>query len=699
MQINTNSFLIVSKSGRNVGLTRMSWVLRSAVVLVLLVVGMLSAAVGGASAAGWLSPEDVPLSVSDLAFDAQGNATAVGVGADAGGLPAIVAMTRPFGGQWSAPVPVSGSDDTDAAAPHVAVNTRGDAVAVWSADNAVAVNGVVEVASRPAGGAWTDPVVVSDGAIFDHEQEVAIDAQGNATVAWAEIPGAVGFLVRAASRPSGGDWSEPVDLGGGTLHSSPRLTVDAQGDVTAVWLGERAASGGGFVNVVQSKSLPLGGTWSANAVELSSVDGAAQAPQLAADSTGDAVAVWVWHGSGGYVAQAARRVAGGDWSAPVDLGTGGDADAPQVAVDPQGDATAIWASPAASGSVVRSRSSTLGGPWGSAINLATSNDDDNVGFPWVAVDSQDNVTAIWARYNSGGVTAQAARRVGASNWSAPVDLAVSPINQLPAAGIDPQGNTTMVWSRSGSPWSGSSTIFDPVAPELRGLTAPAGAVVGQPVAMSVNPFDDWSAVTTSWDFGDGQTAAGAAVTHTYGSPGERTVTVTGVDAAGNTTQTSRTITVDPVPVAAGPGPSPGPGPGPVLALKKAPVISGLRQSGARWRTHAVKRGPRLPVGTTFRFTLDRAAQVRFAFSQIVSGRRVGGRCVKVTKANRGKSRCDRSQSVGTLSVTGKAGANAVAFRGRLAGRTLAPGRYRLLVTALGDGKTSAAAATRFTIVG
>jgi hypothetical protein len=677
----------------------MSWVCRNVVVLILLVVGMLSIAVDGASAANWLAPENMPLSTSDLAFDAQGNAVAVGVGANSGGIATIRATTRPFGGRWSDSVAVSDGDDIEPAAPHVAVNARGDAVAVWSAYNHVEST-VVRVASRPAGGQWSDPVVVSDGAIFDHEQEVAIDAQGNATVIWAEIPGAIGFVVRSASRPAGGDWSAPVDLGGGTLHSSPRLTVDAQGDVTAVWLGELAASGGGFVDVVQSKSRPSSGTWSTDAVDLSSSDGGAQAPQLAADSTGNAVAVWVWHGSDGYVAQAARQAAGGDWSAPVDLGTGGDADAPQVAVDPQGNATAIWASPAASGSVVRSRSSALGGPWSPLTNLATSNDDDNVGFPWVAADPQGNVTAVWARFNINNVTAQATRRMaGSANWSPAVDLAVGQhLTAIPAAAVDPQGHVSMIWSSSENPWSGFSTIFDPIAPELRNLTAPARAVVGQPVDLSVDPFDDWSAVTTSWSFGDGQTATGAAVNHTYNSPGERTVTVTGVDAAGNTTQTSRAITVDSAPVPAGPGLSPPHVDGPPLLAKKAPVISGLRQSGARWRTHAVKRGPRLPVGTTFRFTLDRAAQVRFTFSQIVSGRRVNGRCVKVRKSNRSTSRCNRSQAVGTLRVAGKAGANAVAFRGKIGGRRLAPGRYRLLVTALADGKTSAAAATQFTIV-
>ena len=205
-------------------------------------------------------------------------------------------------------------------------------------------------------------------------------------------------------------------------------------------------------------------------------------------------------------------------------------------------------------------------------------------------------------------------------------------------------------------------------------------------------------MTPSWDFGDGQSAQGAAaVSHVYSSPGQRTVTFTAVDAAGNKTQASQTITIEAAPKNPGPGPGPGPGSGP-KPTPKAPVVSGLKQSTSLWRTHTVKRGRKLPVGTTFGFKLDRAAQVRFAFSQIVSGRRVGGRCVKITKTNRTKRRCDREQAAGTLNVTGKAGTNSVTFRGKIGGRTLAPGSYRLLVTASADGKRSAARSLRFTIV-
>lgn len=673
---------------------------RGGVVLVALVAGMLATAVSGASAAGWLAPVTVPMSVSDLGFDQDGDAIAVGVGADAGGDSAFRSMVRPFGGQWSALGPVSGAGDSAVQRPQVAVDPHGNAVAVWSAHNQDAAKDVVRASSRPAGGAWSDPVVLSDGGVFDRGQDVAIDAQGNATAIWTEFPGGgSGPVVRSASRPSGGGWSEPVDLSEGTVNSSPRLAVDPQGTITSVWLGTAPhISGTGVVSVVRSKSRSAAGVWSADAVALSSDDGtsSAAAPQVAVDAQGNATAVWgQFSSAGGYVAQTARRAAAGDWNAAADLG---DGDSPQVAVDPQGNATAIWQQSDPSSSVVLSSSRTAAGPWSNPAPMAAGDNVDHVGFPWVGTDPQGNVTAIWARYNSTNVIAQATRHVATStSWSPSADLTVGrPITAIPAAGVDPQGHVSMVWSSTENPWSGASSVFDPIAPTLESLVGPASATVGQPVSMSVNATDAWSAVTVSWDFGDGQSAKGAAVSHTYGSAGVRTVTITGVDAAGNTTQTSQRITVNPAAIPPPlPGPKPGPAPRPV---PKAPVLSGLQQSSTRWLLRKAKRGPKLPVGTTFRFKLDRAAQVRFAFSQVVAGRRVSGRCVKATKANRRKPRCDRSLAVGTLNVVGKAGANSVAFRGTIRGRGLQPGRYRVLVTAVAGGKRSKAKSLQFTIV-
>ena len=253
---------------------------------------------------------------------------------------------------------------------------------------------------------------------------------------------------------------------------------------------------------------------------------------------------------------------------------------------------------------------------------------------------------------------------------------------------------------------------------------PATGVVGQPVTVSVDPLDLWSPVLSSWDFGDGGSSSGATVEHCYSSPGEHTVTITGTDGAANSTSASRTITIEPDPdLAAGadpcaapeppanpeppvnPGAPVNPGvptnPSPPVNLglpgnpgttdsnghldpgrssgPLAPVVSGLRQFSARWRTPGTRGRSRLPVGTTFRFQLSRPAQLRFAFSRLAPGR--------------------QAQARGTLLVAGEAGANVYDFKGKIRGHPLAPGHYRLRVTAVADGMTSAAASIRFTIVG
>jgi PKD repeat protein len=55
--------------------------------------------------------------------------------------------------------------------------------------------------------------------------------------------------------------------------------------------------------------------------------------------------------------------------------------------------------------------------------------------------------------------------------------------------------------------------------------------------------DRWSGATLSWNFGDGATATGVALSHAYGAPGVYTVTTTATDGAGNPASTTRTIQI------------------------------------------------------------------------------------------------------------------------------------------------------------
>jgi hypothetical protein len=84
-------------------------------------------------------------------------------------------------------------------------------------------------------------------------------------------------------------------------------------------------------------------------------------------------------------------------------------------------------------------------------------------------------------------------------------------------------------------------------------------------------------------------------------------------------------------------------------------------------------------GTTVRFTLNRDTVVRFTVQRALPGRRSrAGRCVAPRRAPSGKPCTRWRRRRGAFSVEGTAGANAFRFTGRLRGRALPLGRYRLV---------------------
>jgi hypothetical protein len=105
-----------------------------------------------------------------------------------------------------------------------------------------------------------------------------------------------------------------------------------------------------------------------------------------------------------------------------------------------------------------------------------------------------------------------------------------------------------------------------------------------------------------------------------------------------------------------------------------------------------------PFGTVFSFTLSRAATVKLAITTSRPGRRSGKSCKPESHALQRKQRCTRTVTVATLIRAAVAGANSIAFTGRIGHKALRPGRYRAIVTATDQAGTSAARSIGFTVV-
>ena len=85
---------------------------------------------------------------------------------------------------------------------------------------------------------------------------------------------------------------------------------------------------------------------------------------------------------------------------------------------------------------------------------------------------------------------------------------------------------------------------------------------------------------------------------------------------------------------------------------------------------------------SLRYRLSEAASVTLKVQKARPGRRVRGKCRRQTKANRNRPRCTRWVSVGkSFSDDGDAGANSKNIPRLLRKANLAPGLYRMLITA------------------
>lgn len=400
-----------------------------------------------------------------------------------------------------------------------------------------------------------------------------------------------------------------------------------------------------------------------------------------------------------------------------------------MAAGPEGEITALWSSYTGAGHTIRSSSSIEGATWSEPEVVAgpTSGSSFTATNPRLVSDPEGNLTATWVA--GGGTKPTAVHRAAGEYWGEPEELSGADEIWSVELAADPQGYVTAIWSGQTAV---HSRVFDPVAPELTEIEVPENGIVGETIEMSVSAFDVWSSVTIGWDFGegeDGATATGAEVSHCFSAPGDYTVTITGSDLAGNTSTETRSIEIaadpdhdpeadsDGDPCTPEPDPNPGqgsdPGEGPDpqqpggngpgespkpsgdgTREKAAPVIKNLRLTKTRWRLprsatagrsarrslgkRAQKSRLRVPVGTVIRVRLSRTAQVKLRFVKLLPG---------------GKTR----QS-GELRLNGAAGINTVPYRGKVKGRWLSPGRYRLIATAHANGKKSSARTATFTIL-
>lgn len=141
------------------------------------------------------------------------------------------------------------------------------------------------------------------------------------------------------------------------------------------------------------------------------------------------------------------------------------------------------------------------------------------------------------------------------------------------------------------------------------------------------------------------------------------------------------------------GPNP-PAPKPAIPLAKnlAPTLSHLSLSPRAFAV-APRRGPWRGRGTRFRVHLSERSTVKLTFERVVK------RCTRFRSGRKRGRRCRTSRRSGWLKSLQEAGAQSIRFSGRLKGRALAPGVWRVTARAYdGQGARSATKRLRLRVV-
>jgi hypothetical protein len=339
------------------------------------------------------------------------------------------------------------------AVPRLAVNDKGDAVAVWA--RSTPDGGVVEVATRSRSAGWSAPVTLGGPSFFSPTPQVAVNARGEAVVVWDQWSGPTSaeHAVYAASRERRGAWSDPArlsaDAGAGSVF--PQVAIADRGEAVAVW-----ARSNGSSHVVQAATRSRGGGWTEPA-DLTPADANAVVPHVAIRANGDAVAVWHRSTAGGSVVQVATRPAGGAWSQPIDL-SGRDAfnERPQVALNDRGDAVVAWErhSPSAP-DAIQARIRPARGPWSPIADVSRAGPLESLSGVDLALNDRRQAVAVWSHlffrpepFPPRSFSTVQAARFERDRWSRAVDL--TPLEGDvggPQVAISAKGDAVAGWWR------------------------------------------------------------------------------------------------------------------------------------------------------------------------------------------------------------------------------------------------------------
>lgn len=353
------------------------------------------------------------------------------------------------------------------------VHSSGNALAIW-----VQNDGIPDIAVARydvSAGSWRGFKTLYTGIYREDDRRVmsprlAMDGRGNAMAVWTESGSNTIYFSRY--RASDASWTLPAVLHVGRElgFTSVAVEADPSGNVFVQWTES-------FGRQIMAKRYnAANGTWSA-ALPVAYVS-SLQTYHMAVDGLGNAIVMWM-RNSDFTIHFSRYSKNAGQWSTPQYVDRAREGSGVMLVLDRDGNGTALWSTgPNFYGSLTVSRYNGATNKWSAARIVQTTPGD--VLAPDMTVDRAGNVFLVWgqAADYSMPIKAYAARYNNSTGqWSAPQKLTSGTQSDLWfRVAADRNGNAVVVWSQTTRPLGAGDRTFRKASVRYNAATGTWGKV-------------------------------------------------------------------------------------------------------------------------------------------------------------------------------------------------------------------------------
>lgn len=191
-----------------------------------------------AAGSGWGTPQRIETNngsagAPQIAMNTDGNAVVSWYQSD-GILNHILSNQYRFGTGWGTAQQVDTNGTSDAYFPQVGIDSNGNAIVGWYANDGSQWNSWVNMFTFGIG--WDIPRLLSPGNVTSSIPQVSMDPYGNAITVWSQWDGVrFNLWANRYRRNLGWDTAQLIDTNDGMIGSMPGIAVHPRGSAVVVW--------------------------------------------------------------------------------------------------------------------------------------------------------------------------------------------------------------------------------------------------------------------------------------------------------------------------------------------------------------------------------------------------------------------------------------------------------------------------------